>query len=175
MEFNAQTLLEAAGVAIEQEIPLPYGLAIKISMADGIEKLCATPNEVQALQGLMGVCQGILLTLTELQIPLIHMVLVANKYLGVIVSTKAGDLVGEVIEKLGLSCIEDLIDLALEEVLDMIDSTVPGLTVQYIEFCEMETLWYKIVNSKMIYILQREYQSTNYSMMNGLDRLLNLL
>lgn len=171
MTFNAQSLLESAGINIEQEIPLPYGLSIKISMADGIEQLCETPNQIRALQGLMGVCQGIFLTLSELEIPLIYLVVVANNKLGIIISTRQNGDIEEVLNRLGLSCVQDLIDIAMNWVVEQISSMVPGLPVQYIEFPELEILWYKIVNSKMVYVLKSEYQSTHYSIMNGLDRL----
>lgn len=171
MSFSAQTLMESMDIPLEADIPLPYGLSLKISMVDGAEEMCNTANELQALQGLLGICQGVLLTLSEVKIPLASLILVANERLGLILSLKEVGPLEDIIANTGLTSITDFLDSILHDFMVEINSRIPGVNVQYIQFEEIVPLWWKIVNSKMIYAMRAEYQQTNYSALNNLDAL----
>lgn len=174
MGFNAQTVLESLGIPVGTTIALPYGLMLEISMVDNANELCTDHNQVQALEGLLGICQGVMMTLSEVELlDLCSVIFIANEYLGVIISYRDRGIIQLAAEN-GLPSPEDLINAGMEElgINEMIQQVIPGCPVQYIPFEELVPLWWKIVNSKLIYVIRENYQSTSYSLATGLDALL---
>ena len=175
--LSAQEILEEMGLPIGATIPLPYGLTLTISMPSNLESICDDGNQLQALGGLLSTCQGIMLTLGEVKLlDLAHLLLIVNPELGVIATVRDAGIVRYAsrinpnisIEEFINSCLIEsgLLD-EVQEMLD-IDYEIP---FQILPFDDLVPLWWKIVNSGMIYVLRDNYRDTNYSIEGGISGL----
>lgn len=170
--LNAQALIRQLGIPIETLIPLPYGLMLKISIPNNINSICKNHNEVVAVEGFLSVCQGVLITLSEAEVlDLAAAIVVANPDIGTIVSIRDLGFIEMAARFNKEVSIEGVIMDFLNEsgMLRMLDVISPIANIQFLEFEDLVPLWWKIVNSKMIYVLKEKYHVTDYSMLSGLD------
>ena len=67
--------------------------------------------------------------------------------------------------------IEDVLNEFLLEsgIIEEMNKQFDEVQVQYLPFEELVPLWWRIVNSRMVYVLRDRYHTTNYSMITGLD------
>lgn len=169
---NAQMILDKIGVPVGGTIPLPFGLTLEISAETDLDFLCDNHNEKVALKGLLGVCQSVVLTLSGLMVvDIASLVMLVNPKLGAIFFVRdrgIAEVIGDINPNLS---IEEFINNCVIEsgLFDAIQEELPDIPLQLVEFEEIIPLWWKIVNSKLIYVLRDNYTVTNYSSALGLD------
>lgn len=155
MGFNTQTILQELNIPLGTTIPLPYGLMLEVGLTDNLEDLCTNNNELKALGGLLEYCGAALITLTEASlIPICSIVVLANEHLGLILSYRDRGIL-QYLSANNLPSPEEFINEGIEQlgIMQYLNSLIPGIPIQYIPFEELVPLWYKIINSRMIYML----------------------
>ena len=170
--ISAQSILDELGVPVGVTIPLPYGLTLEVSLPYNIQSLCRDENELRAIQGLLSVGQGILLNVSEVSLlELASIIVIVNVRLGVIISVRDRGLVNICKELDPRYSIEDNLNYLVNRlgIIDSVREKIPDVKIQYMEFKDLVGLWYKIVNSGMIYSLRDNYRPNNYSANTGLD------
>ena len=170
--MTAQDMLDAMGVNVGATIPLPYGLMLEITVPNNLNELCETPEELQAVEGLLSVCQGVLFTLSEVSLlELASLIMIVNPELGIIMSIRDRGIVQMLTQINPNASIEDVLNEFLLEsgIIEEMNKQFDEVQVQYLPFEELVPLWWRIVNSRMVYVLRVRYHTTNYSMITGLD------
>lgn len=173
-DISAQMILDKLGMPVGATIPLPYGLTLEITMPSDLDELCDTADERQALDGLLGVCQGVLITLSEATLlDLASLVMLVNSHLGMIMFVRDRGIVDFIAKINPNASIEEFINNCIIEsgIIEAIQEEIPEIPFQYLEFEEIVPLWWKIVNSRMIYILRDNYATTSYSLNTGLEQI----
>lgn len=155
MSFNTQAILRELNIPLGTTIPLPYGLMLEVGLADNLEDLCTNDNELKALGGLLEYCGAAIITLTEASLlPICSVVVLVNERLGVLISYRDRGIL-QYLSANNLPSPELFINEGIEQlgITQYLNNLIPGIPMQYIPFEELVPLWYKIINSKMIYVL----------------------
>ena len=173
-DINAQMILDKLDMPVGATIPLPYGLTLEITMPSNLDELCDTADERQAIDGLLGVCQGVLITLSEATLlDIASLVMLVNSHLGLIVFVRDRGIVDLVARINPNASVEEFINDCIAEsgIIEAIQEEIPEIPFQYLEFEEIVPLWWKIVNSRLIYVLRDNYTTTSYSANTGLEEI----
>ena len=161
--MNSQLILENVGLHAGDRVNGPYNLIIEVGDTMDIEEMCHSDFEIKTLQGLLGICQGVLFTITNSELDrLLHFIVVINPHMGVVIAVRDFG----VSQYLNLDIdIESLIWQAMEElnIAYVINNFLAAYTITYMEFSEAVDFWENVRSGRVIYSLIDNYSSTLYS------------
>lgn len=173
--FNAQGILEEQGIVPGMSVALPYGLVLTLEPPFDLGRFCNNEEQLQALQSLVGLCQGVVVYISELNIPLAALIIVANIHLGVIYTIRDVGLLSKLKKINPALSIENLYEQIISKtgVMQALQSVGVESSLTFIPFEEIPNFYAEIANSGIIEESIMNYQSTMYSSMSGLDELIS--
>lgn len=152
--ISMQQILMSTGIMSNTVIPLAYGLVLGVGNESHARECCRSPEEYQAIEGLIGTFEGVILTLSvEQMLNIGSLVIFGDTRFGIIVSlrmSKEYDRAQSMqIISLPIPPIDELILMVLEYsgVLGVVNSRIPGINIMYMDFEETIPLWAKVIQS----------------------------
>lgn len=167
--LSAQHIIQYLGIPIEHKISISNGLSIRVSNAGNIEPLCNSCSEVRDIKGIISICQGILLKISNSDLKdIATAIVIINHNMGVIISVRNLDSLSDTTILNGSISIEQAVFNFIDDykILDILNNQYQ---IQFMGFEDLIQLWNEINSSELIHVFKNRYKPSNYSALSGLD------
>lgn len=172
--MTAQSILEQCGVVPGVKIPLPYGLELELQPPFELEKFCDNEEQLRALQGLVGLCQGVVAYINELGVTFAVMIITFNIHCGLVYTVRDAGIMLKLKQINPMLSIEKLYEEVITRTgfLGALESLGMTSEITYVPMDEIANFYAELLNSGVVDESIMNYQSTSYSALSGLDELI---
>lgn len=171
--ITAQGLLEQAGVTPGVVIPLPYGLSLELQPPFELEKFCDNEAQLQALRGLIGLCQGVLAYISEAGITFGIIIITVNIHYGIVYTVRDAGLALHLKRINPMFSFQTLYEevIARTNLLGAMQSAGLSGDITFVPFEEIPNFYAELLDNGVVDESILNYESTMYSALSGLDEL----